>query len=422
MLVDGASEITQSVLANGLPLVEIPLAGRLATRITIAFPAGALHEQPGKVGVAHLLEHMAFKGTEKYRTARDLYRASEPLGTELDGATSYDSVEVGATVQAEFAMATIELLSDICANALLEEEHLEAERKVILQEIADEDESPACRAEDLLSAAMFPEHRLGVDVAGRAADVCALSYGQVLQFRERQWSPEGGVVVIAGNLEHLDRKHLEELLLGIPARGKPASPPALPSFARRIEVEEHDSDVVHLRLGYSVPGLHFASNHDQAIAHVYGNLLGGTMGSRLHEELREQRSLCYWVDGLLWGDREAAFLSVDCSIRSSNLDEVYERIDAVIATLAESGPTDEEVARARSYSVGATARYLDTVGGRAEHAVELIMEYRNHDVAPLAYLAMLENVSHTDIARVAASVEPGPCVGCVGPVTKADFE
>jgi predicted Zn-dependent peptidase len=401
-----------------MPLVEMPMAGRLATTIAIALPAGARHEAPHEVGVAHLLEHMVFKGSENHPTATDLNRAAERLGTELDAVVTADYSEFASVVRAESAMATIDLLTDVCGRPLLDEAHLEVERGVILREIADADEDPASRAEDRASAAIFGEHRLATGIAGKAADVERLTHEQVLSFRERQWSPARGLVTIAGNLEHLDRDALEELLLRIPVGRAAPAPPPIGSFRRRIDIEERDSDIVHLRLAYSVPGIDLRRRRDRAVAEVYSDLLGGPMGSRLYEELRERRGLCYWIDGEVWGyDNEASFLSVSCSVRASDLTATYEGIEAIIMDLRESGPSDEESARARSYAGGSSALGFESTRARADHAVELIMEYGDHDVDPMLHLAALESVTRADLTELAAHVEPGPCVGCVGPAT-----
>lgn len=404
-----------------MPLVELPMPGRLATAIAIAFPAGARHERTDEVGVAHLLEHMAFKGAENHRTATELNRAAGYLGTELDGAATHDYVEFASVVRAESGMATIDLLTDVCGRALLEEAHLEAERAVILREIADANEDPGTRADDRVMAALFPGHRLGTSTAGNAADVERLTHDLALSFRERQWSPEGGLVVIAGNLEHLDRGPLEELLLRIPARAAPPAPPPIGPFERRLDIEQRDSDIVHLRLAYAVPGLDLSHARDRAVAEVYSDLLGGPMGSRLYDELREQRGLCYWIDGFLWGYQDASFLSVSCSVRASDLTETYVGIEAIVTDLRERGPSDEESFRARSFASGSAALGFESTRACADHAVELIMEYDDHDVDPKPHLLALESVTRNDLAEVAARVSPGPCIGCVGPVTSDDF-
>jgi predicted Zn-dependent peptidase len=145
------------------------------------------------------------------------------------------------------------------------------------------------------------------------------------------------------------------------------------------------------------------------------------MGSRLYEELREQRGLCYWVDGVLWGYEAASFLSVSCSVRAPDLAETYRRIDAIVTDLRERGPSDEESARARSYTGGSTALGFESTRARADHAVELIMDFGDHDVDPMLHLLAVESVTRKDLADVAAQIAPGPCVGCVGPVASDDF-
>jgi predicted Zn-dependent peptidase len=412
---------TETILANGMPLVEIPMPGRLATTIAIALPAGARHEEADEVGVAHLLEHMVFKGSESHPSAPELNRAAERLGTELDGAVAPDYSEFTSVVRAESAMETIDLLTDVCGRALLDEAHLELERGVILQEIADANEDPEMRADDRMTAALFHGHRLATGIAGEAPDVERLTHEQVLSFRERQWNPAAGLVTVAGNVEHLDRERLEDLLLRIPVRAASPPPPPIGPFQRRVDIEQRDGDMVHLRLAYAVQGVDLSRARDRAVAEVYSDLLGGPMGSRLYEELRERRGLCYWVDGVLWGFDNASFLSISCSVRAPDLAELYERIETIVRELREHGPSDEEWARARSYTGGSAALSFESTRARADHAVELIMEYGDHDVDPMLHLAAIESVTRADLTELAARVEPGPCVGCVGPVTASDF-
>lgn len=413
--------MSETLLADVMPLVELPVPGRLSTAIAIVLPAGSRHENPDEIGVAHLLEHLVFKGTERHRTATELNRAAEYLGTELDGASTTDYVEFSTAVRAESAMPAIELLTELVAMPLLRAEDLEAERGVIVQEIADANENPASRADDLLIAALFTGHRLATNIAGDAGDVQRLTHDRVLAFRDRQWSPAAGLVAAAGNLDHLDRRRLQALIDEIPRRPAPPAAAPVPDFTPRSELEQRDGDVVHLRLAYSVPGLDFTVRHDRALAEVFSQLIGGPMGSRLLDELRERRALCYWVDGHVWGYENATFLSASCSVHPDDLDEAYERIQGILADLRAHGPTDEEVRRFSAYSTGAVALDFESVGSRLGHAIELIMEYGDHEVDPLLHLHEIQSITGSELADLAARIEPRPCVGCVGPVTAADF-
>ncbi|MGO9957570.1 MAG: M16 family metallopeptidase [Solirubrobacteraceae bacterium] len=413
--------ISRTVLQNGMPLVEMPVAGRAATAVAVVFPAGARHETLDEVGVAHLLEHLAFKGTEQHPTATELNRAAEYLGTELDGVSTTQYVEFSTTVRADGAMAVIELLAEVTGTPLLATAEIEAERAVILQEIADADESLGSRADDLLSAALFAGHRLAANVTGTSGDVQQLTRAQVLDFRDRQWSPAGGVAVITGDLGHIDRARVQATLGRIPDRRRPPRPVPLPPFTPRTEIEPCDGEVVHLRLAYQVPGVDVRRRRDRAVAEVFSQLIGGPMGSRLCDELREQRGLCYWIDAHVWGYESATFLSVSCSVGPADVDEVFTRVQSIVGHLSANGPTEEEVCRFRAYSAGAATLDFEAIGLRMDYAIELIMEYDDHELDPHRHIQELESVDRSELTALAADINPRPSVACVGPTHPADI-
>jgi predicted Zn-dependent peptidase len=420
--VEQQADTATSILANGLSLIEISMPHRPETAIGIAFPGGARQERQDEVGVAHLLEHMVFKGTQTYRTSRDLSRSAERLGAELNGCTTDDYVELTALVLAESSMPAIGLLAEVAGQALLEEHHLETERAVVSQEIADGLEDPSTVADYRLIAALFRGHRLATPTVGHLADVAGVPHTKLVSFRERQWSPAGGLFVVAGNLEYLDRAQLRELLLRVGPRPAPPSPPPFPPFIRRIEMEERESEVAHLRLGYEIAEFDLTWASDRAVAEVFCDVLGGSPGSRLAEELREQRGLCYEIESYWWGYRDRVLLSVDCSVQSRNVAEAYRRIDGIVRELSTQGPTEEESQRARSYAIAASTVSLESPDARAERAVYLVLQCGDDRIDSEPHLRALRSVTREDLAGFAARVLPGPCVGCVGAVTAGDFE
>jgi predicted Zn-dependent peptidase len=411
----------RTLAGNGMRVVELPVAGRLATSLSIAFAAGSRREGPREVGVAHLLEHMAFKGTDSVPTARELNHRAERLGTELNAHTSHDYVEFYAMVRAQDAIDVAAMLADICGRPLLPPEQLESERDIVLQEIADNDDEPATAADRLLASALFAGHRLATPITGDAEHVERLTHADLVAFRERCWTPAAGVAVLAGNLDHIDREQLDEQLLRIPARPPPAPPSPIPPFVPRIELERREGDVAHLRIAYDVPGLDLADARQRAVAEVFSQLLGGPMGSRLVDELREQRGICYAVEGSVWGYPQRAMLSVDASLRSDRVAEAYELADAIVAELRTDGPTQEEADRMRAYAVGMFALSFDSAGARAAHALETLMEYGDERIDPLEHLCAIESVTREDLAQLAARIAPRPCIGCAGDVDAGAF-
>lgn len=413
--------MSETVLPSGLRLVEMPVSGRLATAIAILFPAGARHERPTEVGAAHLLEHLAFKGTDRHPSAASLNRATEYLGTELAGASTVDYVEFSTFVRAESAMAAAHLLAEVVTTPRLAADDLEAERAVILQEIADDADDPGSRAHDLLLGALFAGHRLATDVAGEADDVRALTHAGVLAFRDDHWSPGGGLAVVGGNLDHIDRAQLIDLLARIPDRPAAPAPPEPPPFAPRALLDRRDGTAVHLCLAYPVPGLDCARRSERARAEVFSQLLGGPMGSRLYDELREQSALCYWVSAGISDYDGAAILFISCSVNPADVEEAYERIDAILADLKAHGPGEEEARRLRAYASGAVALEFESVNTRVDHAIELIMEHADHEVDPILVLREIEAVTRSGLAELAAAIELTPCVGCAGPTDATIF-
>ena len=411
----------KAVLPNGMPLVQMHVPGRLTVTLAVVFSAGARHEVANEVGAAHLLEHWVFKGTARHPTARELNRAVEYLGTELEGYSTSRHVEFSTRVRAELAMPAIGLLADLAGAPLLDDAELEAEQTIVLQEIADADEDPGSRADDRLIAALFAGHRLAKPITGEASDVESLTADRLIAFRDRQWSPAAGIGAIVGNLEHVDQPGVRHALETIPERPLPPQPASLPPFAPRSEFEERDGAVVHLRLVYSVPGIDFCRRRDRAVAEVFSQLIGGPMGSRLFDELREQRALCYWVDGYSWGIDGAAFLSISCSLRPSSVAQTFEQIGLILSDLRAHGPTDEEARRFGAYATGAAAVDFESPGHLADHAIELVLEYDDFDIDPLAHLQGLESVTRADLSELAANIAPTPCIGCVGPVTPGDL-
>src|SRR5215472_739135 len=158
--------ITSSVLRNGLPLHRIALESTRSVTLLVAFDAGARTERPDENGMAHFLEHLVFKGGEKYPTYRDINEAAERNGAVLNAYTSHDLVAFHITVRATYALEAADLLSDFVGRPRIDAEEMDRERGVVVQEIARTYDQPAALAEHLIDEAVFGEHPLGRPVLG----------------------------------------------------------------------------------------------------------------------------------------------------------------------------------------------------------------------------------------------------------------
>jgi predicted Zn-dependent peptidase len=411
--------LEHTTLANELPLVRLPMPGTRAVTALVAFEAGARTERDDENGMAHFLEHLVFKGGEKYPTYRDVNETAERLGAQLNAFTSHDLVAFHITCRSEAAMPAIDLLTDFVANAHIDPDELERERGVVVQEIARAYDQPSTVADLLLDRATYGDHPLGRSVLGPAEHLRTFPRDAILAFRERQWAPARGGAFVAGDLSHLDGAALAEAFERFPARNGAAPAEPAPEFERRVMVEERDTQQSHLRLHWR-PRIEPGDLRQRAALSVLSTLLGGSMGSRLFDEIREQRGLCYAIRSYGSTHSDAPRLDVSSGLDSSKCPEAYARILEIVADLAETGPRDGEVERARAYAAGSAVLMLESTGAVASRAAREKVTFGELH-SPDDAIAALDAVTEDDVREVAALLEGRPVVACVGPHAVGDF-
>ena len=209
---------TSTVPENGLPVYRIGLPGTRALTVLVAFDAGARNERAEENGMAHFLEHLVFKGGEKYPTYKDVNETAERLGGVLNAYTSHDVVAFHLTVRAESAPQAIDLLSDFVGRPRIDAEELDRERGVVIQEINRAYDAPSTVAEYLIDRAAFGEHPLGRTVLGPEQNLRGFTRAGIVAFRERRWAGGRGGAFLVGNLDHLpDVAELHERFARFPA-------------------------------------------------------------------------------------------------------------------------------------------------------------------------------------------------------------
>jgi predicted Zn-dependent peptidase len=414
-------EIARRTLANGLPLYRIAVEGTRATTILVAFDAGARTERPEENGMAHFLEHLVFKGGERYPTYRDVNEAAERIGAVLNAYTSHDLVAFHITARAQSALAAADLLTDFVGRPRIDADELERERGVVVQEIARAADQPSMLAEHLIDQAAFGQHPLGRPVLGPAEHLeKTFTREGILAFRSRRWSPQRGAAFLVGNLEGLPEGGEVDALFGrFPELPAPEPYEPAPALEPRVLVSERDSNQSHLRMSYR-PGIEAASQAQRAALVIYTTLLGGSMGSRLFDEIREQRGLAYSVSAGAHAYADVPVLQLSAGLESSKCVEAYRRIREIVTELREDGPTEAEVERARAYAAGARAIAFENTGAVARHAAQQAIVF-GEDVDPDRTIALLDRVTFEDVREVAAGVPDRLSVACVGPHRTEEF-
>jgi predicted Zn-dependent peptidase len=407
------------MLETGMPLFRIPIAGTRAITVLIAFDAGARTERPEENGMAHFLEHLVFKGGEKFPTYRDVNQAAEAVGAVLNAYTSHDLVAFHITARAERAPEALDLLTDFVGRPRIDAKELDRERGVVVQEIARANDQPAVLAEHLIDEAAFGDHPLGRPVLGTVEHIQDLFTREaVVAFRTRRWSPARGGAFLVGNLEALDGE-VEDLFRRFPTPPLPEPFEPAPPQEPRVLVQERDSNQSHLRMSYR-PRIEISDPRRRAALQIYSTLLGGSMASRLFDEIREQRGLAYSVNSAVHAYADVPVLQLSAGLESSKSVEAYRRMREIVHELREQGPTEAEVERARAFAAGARAIAFENTGAVARYAAQQRIVY-GEDVDPDRAIALLDEVTFDEVVDAAASVDDELSVACVGPNTVGDF-
>jgi predicted Zn-dependent peptidase len=415
-------EIVTTSLANGLPVHRVPIPGTRALTVLVAFDAGARTERPEENGMAHFLEHLVFKGGQIYDDYRKVNETAEGIGAQLNAYTSHDLVAFHITFRAEpdVAATAIDLLTDFVGRPKIDPDELDRERGVVIQEIARAHDQPAMLAEHLIDRAAFGDHPLGRPVLGPAEHLRTFSRDAIVAFRERQWAGGRGGVFLVGGVDALPSDDaLAETFGRFPSL--PAPPPyePAPPFEPEVLVETRDSNQSHLRLSYRPP-IDVHDRRERAALTVYSTLLGGSMGSRLFDEIREQRGLAYSVHAVAHASADVPVLQLSAGLESGKLDEAYGRMREIVSELRTDGPREAEVERSKRYAAGARVLAFENTGAVARYAAQQTVVY-GEDVDPDAAIAALDAVTFDEVAEVAAGIEDVAAVACVGPHEVSDF-
>jgi predicted Zn-dependent peptidase len=386
----------------------------------VAFDAGARTERAEENGMAHFLEHLVFKGGEKYDDYRKVNETAERMGAVLNAYTSHDLVAFHITCRAEVVGEAIDLLTDFVGRPKIDAEELDRERGVVIQEIARANDQPSVVAEHLIDRAAFGDHPLGRSVLGPEEHLRAFTREAIVAFRSRQWSGARGGAFLVGNLEHVpEDRDLVESFGRFPSISPDGSTEPAPAFAPQTLVEQRDSNQSHLRISYR-PAIDPRDPAQRAALSVYSTLLGGSMGSRLFDEIREQRGLAYSVYSVDHTFADVPILQLSAGLESGKCVEAYTRMREIVTELRTDGPREEEFERARAYAAGRRVLAFENTNAVARHAATQSVVF-GQDIDPDEAIAALDRTTLGAVADVAAGISDAASVACVGPHDVGEF-
>ncbi len=362
---------TITTLPNGLRVVTqaMPHLGTVSLGLWVG--AGARHETEREHGISHFLEHMAFKGTKR-RSAQQIAEEIEEVGGELNAATSLETTAYFARVLKGDEGVALGLIADILQNSAFKRPELDGERQVILQEIAATRDSPDDVAYDLLHDAAFPRQPVGRAILGTPDSVKRFTAGDLKGFLKRRYHPENMVLSAAGAVRHASfLRHAEALFGGLSGNGRAAAEqPA--KYIGGTRVSEKPFEQSHFLIGFPSPSYR---KEEFFTAQVFSGLFGGGMSSRLFQEVREKRGLCYAIYSTAWGLKDVGLFGIHAATGADLMRELIDIVGAELQRACERGPSEPELARSKAQLKAGLLMSLESSSARAEQMARHLLSH-----------------------------------------------
>ena len=402
-----------STLPNGFRIVTEHMPGLLSASAGIWVTAGGRHERAEQNGIAHFLEHMAFKGTKR-RTALQIAEEIEDVGGYINAYTSREMTAYYARVLAGDVALALDVIGDIVLNPVFNKGDIETERHVILQEIGQALDTPDDIIFDWLQEAAYPDQSFGRTILGPVDRVSAFKARDLKTFVAENYGPEQMILAAAGGVDHdAIVRQAEDMFGGLKAQPQKLFQPAKFAGSERREVK--DLEQVHVALAFDAPGYR---HPDVYAAQLYSMAMGGGMSSRLFQKIREERGLCYSIFAQSGAYEDAGQITI---YAGTSADEISDLVGLTVDELkrAADDMSQAEVARARAQIKAGMLMGLESPSSRAERIARLLAIYGRVPGIEEA-VAKIDAVTIADVRRYAGELcQSGAALALYGPVDNA---
>jgi predicted Zn-dependent peptidase len=416
--VDDDAAVRHEVLPGGLRVVTESLPTVRSAAFGIWAGVGSRDEGPEHVGATHYLEHLLFKGTSR-RTALEISAAMDAVGGELNAFTGKEYTCYYARVLDADLPLAIDVLSDMVTSSLIEPKDVDAERGVVLEEIAMNDDDPADTVHEAFSAQLFGDTPLGRPILGTVDSINAITREQIAEHYAAKYTPPDLVVAVAGNVQHAEvveyvRQAFGRVLDRAAAPAPPRLPGAEPFVPSGTGVRLVPRGIEQANLVLGCTGLSRTDDRRFALG-VLNAALGGGMSSRLFQEIREKRGLAYSVYSFASQHSDTGLWATYIGCLPAKADEVLAICQEEIAKVISGGLTDAELERGKGQLRGSLVLGLEDPSSRMSRLGKSELVYSQLEPVD-EILASIEGVTHDDVRRVAAGVLGQPKVlAVVGP-------
>lgn len=383
---------------NGVRIVleNIPTVRSVAIGVWIG--TGSRNETEQNNGISHFLEHMFFKGT-KTRTAREIAESFDSIGGQVNAFTSKEYTCYYAKVLDTHAEFALEVLADMFFNSTFVEEELDKEKKVVLEEIKMYEDTPDDIVHDLLSKAIYKDHSLGFPILGTEETLTTFTGDSLRTYMSDFYTPENVVISVAGNIGEDFIGKVEKYFGQFDGKQKETSSQKPVFHANRI-AKKKDTEQAHLCLGYQ--GLPVGHEDIYSLI-VMNNILGGSMSSRLFQEVREQRGLAYSIFSYHSAFKDSGIITIYGGTGADQLELLLETIHETLEKLQQDGITEKELNNSKEQLKGSLMLSLESTNSRMSRNGKnelLLKKHRSLD----EIISEIDKVTKDSVDRIARNI------------------
>ena len=388
--------IVRDTLDNGIRLVTESMTHVRSVSLGVWLTRGSRHESEAESGMAHFVEHMLFKGTAT-RTAEAIAQAVDSIGGQLDAFTAKEYASYYVKVLDEHLPIAVDILSDIVLRPAFHEVDIEREKKVILEEIKMVEDTPDDLVHEIFTQAFWEGHPLGRPILGTKESVEGMTQPRLRHHFRGAYAADNIIISAAGNIEHSQlREALEKAFGSMPSDGHPQTS-GPPSVMPKVIIRNKELEQSHVCLGTSS----YPQNHtDRYASYVMNTMLGGSMSSRLFQNIREKRGLAYSVFSGINAYRDAGYLTVYAGCSNDAVGEVIDLVVEEMKAIKHTPVPESELRRAKDHLKGSVMLSLENTSSRMSHLARQEI-YFDRQFSLDETLQGIERVSAVDVQRVA---------------------
>jgi predicted Zn-dependent peptidase len=391
--------VTREVLDTGLRLITETMPHVRSVTIGVWLMRGSRHETDERSGIAHFVEHMLFKGTDT-RSAEDIAQSIDSIGGQLDAFTAKEYASYYIKVLDDHLPLAVDLLADIVLRPAFAAEEIEREKKVILEEIKMVEDTPDDLVHELFTQHFWEGHSLGRPILGTRETVEAFTANTLAEYFRGAYVAPNMIISAAGSLEHSRVRDLVSAAFGVLTRNGQPFRDEPPRVVPQVVTRTKELEQSHICLGTnSYP----QSHDDRYVSYILNTVLGGSMSSRLFQNVREKRGLAYSVFSGLSAYRDAGNITIYAGCANEAVDEVIDLCVQELRAMKRAPVPETELRRAKDHLKGSLMLSLENTASRMSHLARQEIYFDRHFGLDETLLGV-ERVSAADVQRVASDL------------------